>query len=246
MDLEEKLSSHDQIVNKIGQSIQTIHMFGKKPNNVYDPFLKVGLGYQNLECLKKAIAAQPKMYDCDRIHSTKLKIDSPDSKETLEDAEEKIPIEQTYFSTISISNVSSESSIEMSDLPSKKMPNENKLLQLFIKLDNAITTVIPMSVTLRRCSNEIKQEVREEVQEMLDIFESMEKKVKKQSQKDKKIQNEIDRLLEASLTREIRDSVLISVEKQKTEMLMCEQENISSDFKDVQANLLKRIKILEC
>ncbi|GKE25741.1 hypothetical protein Tco_1441125 [Tanacetum coccineum] len=141
MDLEEKLSSHDQIVNKIGQSIQTIHMFGKKPNKVSDPFIKDGLGYQNPECLKKAIAAQPKMYDGDKIHSTKLKIDSPDSEETLEDAEEKIPIEQTYFSTISTSNVSSESSIEMSDLPLKKMPNENKLLQLFVKLDNAITTL---------------------------------------------------------------------------------------------------------
>ncbi|GJX19176.1 retrovirus-related pol polyprotein from transposon TNT 1-94 [Tanacetum coccineum] len=30
-------------------------MLGKKPNNVYDPFLKAGLGYQNPERLKKAI-----------------------------------------------------------------------------------------------------------------------------------------------------------------------------------------------
>ncbi|GJX65694.1 hypothetical protein Tco_0300037 [Tanacetum coccineum] len=92
-----------------------------------------GLGYQNLERLKKAIASQPKMYDGERIQSTKLKIDSPDSEETLEDAKEKIPIEQTYFSTPSTSSVSSES-----DLRLKKMPNESKLLQLFVKLDNAI------------------------------------------------------------------------------------------------------------
>ncbi|GJX51325.1 hypothetical protein Tco_0278170 [Tanacetum coccineum] len=57
VDLEEKLSSHDQIVYKIGQSVQTIHMLGKTPNKVYDPFIKAGLGYQNLERLKKAIAA---------------------------------------------------------------------------------------------------------------------------------------------------------------------------------------------
>ncbi|GKE65153.1 hypothetical protein Tco_1519314 [Tanacetum coccineum] len=63
VDLEDKLSSHDRIVYKMGQSIQTIHMLGKKPNKVYDPFLKVGLGYQNPEHLKKAIKAQPKMYD---------------------------------------------------------------------------------------------------------------------------------------------------------------------------------------
>nr|GEU79278.1 retrovirus-related Pol polyprotein from transposon TNT 1-94 [Tanacetum cinerariifolium] len=127
------------------------------------------LGYQNLERLKKAIAAQPKMYDGERLQSTKLKTDSPHSEETFEDTEEsrlrikdnmiqldygklnalydtfvpqqEITIEQTYFSTPFTSNVSFELSIEMSDLPLKKIPNENKLLQLFGKLDNAITVL---------------------------------------------------------------------------------------------------------
>ncbi|GJR28639.1 zinc finger, CCHC-type containing protein [Tanacetum coccineum] len=62
VDLEEKLSSHDRIVYKIGQSVQTIHMLGKTPNKVYDPFLKAGLGYQNPKLLKKAIAAQPNVF----------------------------------------------------------------------------------------------------------------------------------------------------------------------------------------
>ncbi|GJR23112.1 retrovirus-related pol polyprotein from transposon TNT 1-94 [Tanacetum coccineum] len=86
--LKEKLSSHDRIVYKTDQSIQSIHMLGKTPNKVYDPFLKVGLGYKNLERLKKAIAAQPKMYHGEMLYSTKLNIDSPDSDETLADAEE--------------------------------------------------------------------------------------------------------------------------------------------------------------
>ncbi|GKE32264.1 hypothetical protein Tco_1451586 [Tanacetum coccineum] len=64
-------------------------MLGKRPNKVYDPFLEAGLGYQNLEHLKKAIAAQPKMYDGERLHIMKLVIDSPDSEETLKNAEEK-------------------------------------------------------------------------------------------------------------------------------------------------------------
>ncbi|GKA52423.1 integrase, catalytic region, zinc finger, CCHC-type containing protein [Tanacetum coccineum] len=86
---------------------------------------------------------------------TKLKVDLPDYEETLEDAEEsqlkmkykmiqldyakfnalyesfvpqtEIQVEQTYFSSPSTSNVSSVSSSEKSDLPSKKMPNESKL-----------------------------------------------------------------------------------------------------------------------
>ncbi|GKF47256.1 hypothetical protein Tco_0137058 [Tanacetum coccineum] len=89
-------------------------MLGKGSNKVYDSFLKAGLGYQNPERLKKAIATQPKMYDGERLHSTKLIIDSQDSEETLEDAEEKFIAEQTYFATPT-SNVSSESSKEISD-----------------------------------------------------------------------------------------------------------------------------------
>nr|GEV61033.1 hypothetical protein [Tanacetum cinerariifolium] len=88
VDLEEKPSSHDRIVYKMGQSLQTIHMLRKTANKVYDPFIKVGLGYKNPDHLKKAIAAQPKMYDGEKLHSVNLKTDSPDSEETLEDAEE--------------------------------------------------------------------------------------------------------------------------------------------------------------
>nr|GEW55818.1 reverse transcriptase domain-containing protein [Tanacetum cinerariifolium] len=40
VDLEEKLSSHDRILYKMRQSIQNIHMLGKRPKKVYDPFLK--------------------------------------------------------------------------------------------------------------------------------------------------------------------------------------------------------------
>nr|GEX06557.1 hypothetical protein [Tanacetum cinerariifolium] len=73
-DLEEKLSSHDRIVYKMGQSIPTIHMLGKEPDKVYDPFLKAGVGYKNPKRLKKAIAAQSKMYDGEMLHSTSLKL----------------------------------------------------------------------------------------------------------------------------------------------------------------------------
>ncbi|GKC01341.1 hypothetical protein Tco_0987477 [Tanacetum coccineum] len=83
--IERILKEKDKIES---QSIQTIHMLGKEPNKVYVPFLKAGLGYKNLERLKKAIAAQLKMYHDEMLQSTNLKIDSPNFEETLEDAEE--------------------------------------------------------------------------------------------------------------------------------------------------------------
>ncbi|GJT53575.1 hypothetical protein Tco_0988629 [Tanacetum coccineum] len=132
VDLEEKLSSHDRIVYKIA-----------------------GLGYKNPERLKKAIAAQPKMYDGERLDSAKLTIDSPDSEETLEDAKES------------------------------RLKMRNKM---FYKTD-----VIPMSASLSKNLKELKEELI----------------------------------------------------KEKNELLKAKLEKSSSDSKDIQANLLKRIKILE-
>ncbi|GJU32017.1 hypothetical protein Tco_1175606 [Tanacetum coccineum] len=240
-------------------------MLGKKLNKVYAPHLKTGLGYETPERFKKAIKAQPKMYDGEKLESNKLKVDLIDYEKTLEDAEKsrlkmkdkRIPLdysrlnalyelfvpqteisaEQTYFSSSSTSNVSPESSSKKSDLPPKKMPNESQLLKLFVNLDNEIKEfgkrinihhkmdedssfiydnkagirrlftieVVPISRTLNECSKEIKQELTVEVEDMLEIFESMERNVDEQSQKDELFQNEIDRLLEAFLEREVKD-----------------------------------------
>ncbi|GJT17100.1 hypothetical protein Tco_0875806 [Tanacetum coccineum] len=117
VDLEEKLSSHDRIVYKIGQSVQTIHMLGKTPNKVYDPFLKAGLSYQNPKRLKKAIAAQPKLYHEDaeesrlKMRNKMIQLDYGKLNALYETfVPKKEPsVEQTYFSIPSTSNVYSES-----------------------------------------------------------------------------------------------------------------------------------------
>ncbi|GKB85328.1 hypothetical protein Tco_0957600 [Tanacetum coccineum] len=154
----------------------------------------------------------------------------------------KITTEQTYISSPSTSNESPESSSKKSDLPPKKMPNESQLLivinihhkknkDISFIYDNKADIrriftleVVSISRTLNECSKEIKQEITAEVHEMLKNFESMERKVEEQSQKDELFQKEIDRLLEVSLEREVRDCVLISVEQQRNEMLLLEKE----------------------
>ncbi|GJQ94878.1 hypothetical protein Tco_0006017 [Tanacetum coccineum] len=204
VDLEEKPSSHDRIVYKMGQSIQTIYMLGKKPNKVYDTFLKAGLGYQNPERLKKAVAAQPKLYNRDFLHSVNLIIDSPYSKETLEDAEE--------------------SGLKM----------RNKMVQInYSKLNALYETFVP------------QQEFSGEQTYFSIPSTSNNGSESKESPKETILENEIDRLLEVSLTSEIRDCVLLSVEKQKNKLLKDELKKTLNDSKDIQANLLKRIKILE-
>ncbi|GJZ87631.1 hypothetical protein Tco_0659241 [Tanacetum coccineum] len=143
--IERLLKEKDKIQ---GKSIQTILMLGKKPNKVYDYFLKAGLGHQNPEHLKNAIAAQPKMYDGKRLQSTKLINDSPISEDAKESRlkmkdkmiqldyeklnalydtfvpQQEISIEQTYFSTPSTSN-----KIEMLMLEKEKISNDSKDIQ---------------------------------------------------------------------------------------------------------------------
>ncbi|GJR21413.1 hypothetical protein Tco_0969940 [Tanacetum coccineum] len=141
-------------------------MLGKKPSPFYDPYMRTGLGYQNLERPKKSIAAQPKIYNGNNLKNNKLKIDLPNYEETLEDAKKsrlkmknkmipldysklntlyesyvpqmEISAEQTYFSSPSTSNESSKSSSKKSDLPANKIPNESQLLKLFVNLDKEV------------------------------------------------------------------------------------------------------------
>ncbi|GJZ24050.1 putative ribonuclease H-like domain-containing protein [Tanacetum coccineum] len=228
-------------------------MLGKKPNKVYDPFLKAGLGYANFVRLKKVVAAQPKMYDGDLIHNNKLVIHTTDSEETLVDAEEsrnkmrhkiiqidyeklnalyetfvpqqELSAEQTYFSILSTFENGSTSKDVPSESPGLKIPTGSR--------------------SLYKTLSEIKEELIEEVQEMLNIFMSMEQRVNDKSPTENILENEIDRLLEASLTNEIRNYVLLSVEQQKHELLKVKLEKSASDSRDIQANFLKRIKILE-
>ncbi|GJZ90413.1 hypothetical protein Tco_0662340 [Tanacetum coccineum] len=128
----------------------------------------------------------------------------------------------------------------LEDRQRRWMSDSQNSLREFYKTD-----VILMSASLSNNLKELKEELIEEVHEMLNIFESMEQKVNGKSSKENILQNEIDRLLEVSLTSEIQNCVLISIEKQRNELLKAELEKSLSGSKDIQANLLKRIKILE-
>nr|GEW05117.1 hypothetical protein [Tanacetum cinerariifolium] len=58
-------------------------------SNAHDEYHDIQrLSYKNAKRLKKAIAAQPKLYNGDSLHNANLIINSPDSEKTLEDAEE--------------------------------------------------------------------------------------------------------------------------------------------------------------
>ncbi|GJW75384.1 hypothetical protein Tco_0134754 [Tanacetum coccineum] len=62
IDLEKKIKELDNILFKVGQSAQTVHVL-TKPKALYDNIHKQALGYQNPFYLRKAQRIKPTLYD---------------------------------------------------------------------------------------------------------------------------------------------------------------------------------------
>nr|GEU92751.1 Gag-Pol polyprotein [Tanacetum cinerariifolium] len=86
--LEKKINDLNNILVKMGQLIQTIHMLSPKPDSFYHTEQKMALGYQNPFYLKQSKKKQQSLYDGKVLLE---KHDPPvvhDSKETLQLAQE--------------------------------------------------------------------------------------------------------------------------------------------------------------
>ncbi|GJT03350.1 retrovirus-related pol polyprotein from transposon TNT 1-94 [Tanacetum coccineum] len=82
IDLEKKIKELDNIVYKVGQSAQTVHML-TKAQVFYDNAHKQALGYQNPFYLKKAQRIKPTLYDGSVISSKHVAMLVIDDDETL-------------------------------------------------------------------------------------------------------------------------------------------------------------------
>ncbi|GJV17965.1 hypothetical protein Tco_1363288 [Tanacetum coccineum] len=80
--LEKKVKELDNIVCKMGQSAQTVHML-TKPQVFYDNNPKQALGFKNTFYLKKAQQIRPMLYDGSVIAKETNVISVADSEETL-------------------------------------------------------------------------------------------------------------------------------------------------------------------
>ncbi|GJY98167.1 retrovirus-related pol polyprotein from transposon TNT 1-94 [Tanacetum coccineum] len=95
--LENKVKDLDNIVCKMGQSAQTVHML-TKPQVFYDNNLKQALGFQNPFYLKKSQQIRPMLYDGNVIAKETNVISIADSKETLmleEESRSKMLLKQS-------------------------------------------------------------------------------------------------------------------------------------------------------
>ncbi|GJY27153.1 integrase, catalytic region, zinc finger, CCHC-type containing protein [Tanacetum coccineum] len=82
IDLEKKITELDNILYKVGQSAQTVHML-TKPQAFYDNIHKQALGYQNPYHLKKAQRIKPTLYDGIVMSDKHVVMHVIDDEETL-------------------------------------------------------------------------------------------------------------------------------------------------------------------
>nr|GEW45888.1 putative zinc finger, CCHC-type [Tanacetum cinerariifolium] len=82
IDLEKKIKKLDNIIFKVGQSVQTVHML-TKPQVFYDNIHKQAIGYQNPFYLKKAQRIKPTLYDGIVISNKHVAMCVIDDEETL-------------------------------------------------------------------------------------------------------------------------------------------------------------------
>ncbi|GKE46501.1 hypothetical protein Tco_1477759 [Tanacetum coccineum] len=82
IDLEKKIKKLDNILFKVGQYAQTVHML-TKPQAFYDNIHKQALGYQNSFHLKKAQRIKPTMYDGFVMSDKHVAMPVIDDEETL-------------------------------------------------------------------------------------------------------------------------------------------------------------------
>ncbi|GKA71223.1 retrovirus-related pol polyprotein from transposon TNT 1-94, partial [Tanacetum coccineum] len=124
IDLQKKNKALDNVVYKMGQSTQTMHML-TKPQAFYDESHKTALGYQNTFYLSQARRKVPALYDGHTIFKQHDALFIPDTEETLDLAEEK----QAFWLPIS-QPVSEKPPVSSVPVLKKKIPRELPTIRL--------------------------------------------------------------------------------------------------------------------
>ncbi|GKB12983.1 hypothetical protein Tco_0846906 [Tanacetum coccineum] len=86
LDLEARANKNEDVVLKIGNSLQGMFILGPKLMSFYDSNVKHGLGYENPNTLKKAISQNPKLYDASCFDDSKIDVNIRDTEDILDDA----------------------------------------------------------------------------------------------------------------------------------------------------------------
>nr|GEV26013.1 hypothetical protein [Tanacetum cinerariifolium] len=226
IDLEKKVKELDNIVYKMGQSAQMVHML-TKPQVFYDNNLKQALGFQNPFYLKKAQQIRPMLYD-DQLSKDFRKRFVPQQDLSAEQA--------FWFQMSNLSAESSDPSAVKADVPSELprvcLVNEilKKLKSHLAKFDSVVKTRITPSALTEAQSQEKDMVIRK-------LKESI--KFSSGNENVENVKKDIDKL--ETINVELEHSVAKLISKNK--LLHKEIVHLKKIYKD-QFDSIKRTRAL--
>nr|GEZ02633.1 hypothetical protein [Tanacetum cinerariifolium] len=236
--LEKKIKELNNILVKIGQSIQTIHMLSPKPDSFYHTEQKMALGYQNPFYLKQAQKKQQSLYDGKVLLE---KHDPPvvhDSEETLQLAQEchqnmkqlNKEIKPSNYTKINhLSRVfvsqTAKSREELYFSNDSKTANVSKSISIPNEEFSDDTTPSVARKLLNRVQN-FEIQFLKEAAKFVGDFKSLAKEADDSLAKHKELELEIERLLRAVVSQDIM-SVMQKISVVDTLNLQTELERVS-------------------
>ncbi|GJY43776.1 hypothetical protein Tco_0431989 [Tanacetum coccineum] len=214
IDLENKIKELDNIICKVGQSAQTMHML-TKPQAFYDNIHKQALGYQNPFYLKKAQRIKPTLYNGAVISNIHVDMPVIDDEETLILEEEMdVPSELPKVSLVNASLKKVKFHLTQFDSVVKKRttPSALKEGEWGFEHTKAVFNkeIIPFLKSFKDIFNVFDKDLLNEITEVQTVFNQMEASVQ-QFSIDKKcleiakkeILLENDRLLQKIMSQDV-------------------------------------------
>ncbi|GKA50229.1 hypothetical protein Tco_0743302 [Tanacetum coccineum] len=233
IDLEKKIKELDNIVYKVGQSAQTVHML-TKPQVFYDNTHKQALGYQNPFYLKKAQRIKPTFYDGIVISDKHVAMPAIDDEETL-------ILEEYHMSNPSTkSSDASPVKIEApKELPKKRTtPDALTAGEWGFEHTKAVfnNEIIPFLKSLKDIFNVFDKDLLNEIIEVQTVFDQIEAAIQ-QSLVDKQCLEiakkelflENDRLLQKIMSQDVLLTVMNSMSLNGESVNVEMQRNKSCD-----------------
>ncbi|GJT68443.1 integrase, catalytic region, zinc finger, CCHC-type containing protein [Tanacetum coccineum] len=173
LDLEVRAKKNEDIVLKMGNSLQGMFMLGPKSMSFYDSKVKHGLGYTNPYTLK-VISQNPKLYDASCLDDSKIPMHVRDTKDILDDAtksqikmKNKISIssvrrpthrDSSFKNSVLSNTKNSSEKVEVSDRTNKKSNVASKNVESNKKIitnDDIINALIAKNVLCVSCAKNV-------------------------------------------------------------------------------------------
>ncbi|GJU36176.1 retrovirus-related pol polyprotein from transposon TNT 1-94 [Tanacetum coccineum] len=236
IDLEKKIKELDNIICKVGQSAQTVHML-TKPQAFYDNTHKQALGYQNPFYLKKTQRIKPTFCDGVVLSNTHVAMHVIDDEETLileeeirSKMSEKAKDPEIIAKKISHKPIDYEKLNSLTDdfeklevpseLPKKTTPNALEEGEWGFEHTKTVfnNEIIPFLKSLKDIFNVFDKDILNEITEVQTVFDQIDAAVQ-QSLVDKQcleiakkeILLENDRLLQKFISQDVLLTVINSM-----------------------------------